>query len=692
MLPYGQRSAIINYLMSKIPGVRNFVEVNYKTSLSVFESKERKVLPISFISLDYFLSAEDANNNKYMAIYPYQVSAGFDLDKSERNDDGKLVLQSKITSVDGKGYTLIRDDIKDMDYDIYIKGFRIALEKIARDTALKLGLREKAEENFSKWYSRITGNKASVNPGYVFGELKDPFQRVSLDRYDCDIVLNKQWNIDINENKTSPYLFEAQSGPFNYNFSLIPDSRTKGTQLFKQAIYSIKTEREQDNNKKIVIRVYDPFNTDQGGVIAVVSEQSCEAYTVLGSETLAMQYIPDNLEVIDSGLSQGIYIINSSRFAKTSNVGEKEKYLSDLRSLKKIYSHLTEGKWNSVLSYKDQIKNTSFSDLKIAFAGLSTYFGNGDITIENLDSQLSDEYLYLLNILKELENSNPNSVYPFISREYLRIESILRDNLNWNDEELSKFYKFILSEPEIRNNIKTDDRERFSKILHKIDNTVSKIVWDTSSLNIRKLIITNYLLKNENDNYRLTIQNGEKLDQIFTDNVSKCIEKSIWWYVPYYKEKEEFQIIDDLPADSNLKNFFFEKLDPPVRNGIIIMVPNRKFIFWGGKINALVVYPESLEVFKDIKKVMEQDYDYLYRSGPIPIGKVDADKIEKNLEINSDGANTNKLVHFIKELVEAYSPNDEEADSQYKVQFHGQIEKTLRHYFAVTLFPMPGLF
>src|SRR6056297_125160 len=103
-------SVVWNKFAAKIPGVKNFVSMDYSTGISILDVRETKELQTAFQSIDYYLSTQDKDGNRYISLYPYRITAGFNLDETISNL-GRTVLVPRILSIDAQDVVKIRDDI-----------------------------------------------------------------------------------------------------------------------------------------------------------------------------------------------------------------------------------------------------------------------------------------------------------------------------------------------------------------------------------------------------------------------------------------------------------------------------------------------------------------------------------------------------------------------------------------------------
>ncbi|MGP1580525.1 MAG: DUF4230 domain-containing protein [Wolinella sp.] len=145
------REVYMSEFLSKIPLVSNFVTKNYETSLYGVSAREGNLLKSASYAVDFMAFLKDSAGEEYIALYPYVIEAGIDLEKThiERRGEGAIheLAGAEILSVDSdekRGVLVIRDEIKEADYESYLKPVKIAFAKRARDIALESGILERA--------------------------------------------------------------------------------------------------------------------------------------------------------------------------------------------------------------------------------------------------------------------------------------------------------------------------------------------------------------------------------------------------------------------------------------------------------------------------------------------------------------------------------------------------------------------
>ena len=163
-------STVLSLLLSKIPIVNNFVETDYNTGVFAITQMDMSEMRTAVYNVDFLMSitAPDLNTEsgllsndirKYLAIYPYVVEAGIDLNnvKSTTSDNKTIVNlpcpQITLSDLDEKrGVTVMRDT--DVPAEI-INMMKSVFEKRAVDLAYNAGVIETAKQKAEKYFTSL---------------------------------------------------------------------------------------------------------------------------------------------------------------------------------------------------------------------------------------------------------------------------------------------------------------------------------------------------------------------------------------------------------------------------------------------------------------------------------------------------------------------------------------------------------
>ncbi len=157
-------SASQKKLFSLIPFFGKKEQVTFSTRTAVTETSSALMLKTASFDIDFLLHLEH-DKGRFIALYPYQVTAGIDLAGAEITYGKQYTItlkQSEITSAsssDSVKVLVLRDSLPPefLDYDAYFKPLKKAFEQTAIDEALKNGILEKcithAESFFKSMFS-----------------------------------------------------------------------------------------------------------------------------------------------------------------------------------------------------------------------------------------------------------------------------------------------------------------------------------------------------------------------------------------------------------------------------------------------------------------------------------------------------------------------------------------------------------
>lgn len=161
--------AVWSLLLSKIPIINNFVETDYNTGVFAITQMDMSEMRTAVYNVDFLMSitAPDFTSEsgilskdvrKYLAIYPYVVEAGIDLNnvKSLSSDNKTTVNlpspQITLSDLDEKrGVTVMRDT--DIPAEI-VNMMKSVFEKRAVDLAYNAGIIQTAKTESGKLFRR----------------------------------------------------------------------------------------------------------------------------------------------------------------------------------------------------------------------------------------------------------------------------------------------------------------------------------------------------------------------------------------------------------------------------------------------------------------------------------------------------------------------------------------------------------
>ena len=162
--------AALSLLLSKIPIINNFVETDYNTGVFAITQMDMSEMRTAVYNVDFLMSiaAPDFTTEggilskdvrKYLAIYPYVVEAGIDLNKVKSlSSDNKTTVnlpspQITLSDLDEKrGVTIMRDT--DVPAEI-VSMMKSVFEKRAFDLAYNAGIIQTAKRKAENYFNAL---------------------------------------------------------------------------------------------------------------------------------------------------------------------------------------------------------------------------------------------------------------------------------------------------------------------------------------------------------------------------------------------------------------------------------------------------------------------------------------------------------------------------------------------------------
>ncbi len=163
--------SVMSALLSRIPGISQFVENSYETGIYGIIQNDRAEMRSAVYNVDFLMSMYvspkyeevqsylDKEAKQYLAIYPYVVEAGIDLKeaKSETSEHQIIVNlpspEVTLTDLDEKrGVTVIRDTKVPSEL---VNMMKKTFEKRATDLAYEAGIIETAKKNAEKYFTNL---------------------------------------------------------------------------------------------------------------------------------------------------------------------------------------------------------------------------------------------------------------------------------------------------------------------------------------------------------------------------------------------------------------------------------------------------------------------------------------------------------------------------------------------------------
>ena len=334
-------NSVTNLLLSKIPGINQFVETTTNTGLYAISQMDKKELITSSYNIDFLVSFYQSGK-RTIILYPYEVEAGINLENIEQTKKDSLTVitlpNAQITKAnldDKKKNNVIREQVE-VDYNNCIIPLKIALERYAKDLAISAGLLKEANKNAEKYLSALF-------PAQYFHFEKEATSPDTLETlYVPHLPVKFTYQ---NENLTE--------GRLNYQKDTIysrDDLKFRGSRFGYLETNTSSTFKDRDNlilNSDILgLRITDPLNPKGKRIYAKASNLYKEIFICypsgdiyyLESENAAKE------EHLQSIAPDMLYLAMTA-----SDDNEREgdyKYMEWLKEYENTLSNMLKGRYN----------------------------------------------------------------------------------------------------------------------------------------------------------------------------------------------------------------------------------------------------------------------------------------------------------------------------------------------------------
>jgi hypothetical protein len=359
-LSQDQRGFIINKMLYSIPGINNFINEQYKTQLTVTAVKNANTLKTAFASIDFLATIKNNKNQYYIAIYPYVVEAGFDLNHIEVKESivtnrKNLIItlsEPKILNVDIDEQSrvgVIRDDIGG-DADFITRPAKIAFEYEAKHQALKKNILLKAKQNAEKYYKEFWKDTySSIDINFKPSD-KEQLTNFSFPHLPIEIQSTK-------EVLGSGYKFSSQK---SYNWYDGFFSKEGSTKIWVGYSHEYKDEYKTIFNgignlapNEVVLKYIDPTSPIDNGVICKYNSDFGTCFIPKNGELFYSYFEANDREHSKQYLGEFLYL-SFNADAKQKAIGFLE-YKSYIKLLDTAYSDIDNGNYNSIQTSADDI-------------------------------------------------------------------------------------------------------------------------------------------------------------------------------------------------------------------------------------------------------------------------------------------------------------------------------------------------
>lgn len=407
-----QRAQIFKDMAASLPVVKNFVKMHYDTRLSIASIEDRNFLKTAFFSVDYLGSVRNGKGERYLAVYPFEVEAGFNLENasvsvSQDNPEGKGKLlvelpEAEIMPADldeKKGILIVRDDLK-ADHEYALRPLKAAFEKLAADYALRNQILEKAGKNAEKFYKEFWNGSFDE----VIVQVKGESEATNLF---ADYQLPRL-----------PLKFTVTADRFGYEFCPVATYETSSA-IFRNADLEIRTgfvadyqrnfdslysEIADKSKASIVTKFIDPNDPSGNGAVCRYGSVGGDCFIMRHGKLFFVSHRTVDAEQAKNSLGDLLYLsFNAWHDSQNEKSEDYFNYLTHVSIAEKDlvqgdFSHL-EGTARTLIKL-DNGSNVSRCVSAVARTLSKNYDGSSS------GSQYLDRLLYLYDIMQKNDLSN----------------------------------------------------------------------------------------------------------------------------------------------------------------------------------------------------------------------------------------------------------------------------------------------
>jgi hypothetical protein len=352
VLQPAQRSAIIKNILASLPIAKNFVNVHYKTHLNVTGIADAKLLKTSFISVDFLASIRNSKGVNYIAVYPYQVEAGFDLDKIIVDNENKYESNQEYRKInihlpaprivtadldDKSSVMVVRGEMKG-NSEYITRPVRIAFEKQAEQYSLQKNILEKAKQNAEAYYKNLMkGIYDEIDVSFDESEERN-LSQIKLPLIPLNFTLNNEiFNYEFNGSEE----MEPVAATFKKDNSKISVGYS---QKSKKSYADLWKALKNDSSNQVFLKFIDPVSPIKNGVVCEYGKSSdAVCYVQKGDNLFFLHHSPTNDESAKMTIADILYAsFNTSSYEIDS---EAQRYIEFVNLLKEAHRELTSEKF-----------------------------------------------------------------------------------------------------------------------------------------------------------------------------------------------------------------------------------------------------------------------------------------------------------------------------------------------------------
>jgi hypothetical protein len=681
LTPQAYRTQVFARLVQNTP-LANFVTIDYETGLSITAVRDVAKLRTAYMAIDYLISATDSDGNRYISIIPYEVAAGFDLENHNPDTTPGDQLQlpaPTILSVDSGQQTasgVIRDTIKDMNYDTYIKPLRVAMELHAEDAAIDSGLLNEASDNFKQWYGALFDSVDTAEEEYVVPEIsipapESPFVTTRFERYPIALRMNSDSEVTIEVSTEGPYLSGFTGDGIEGKVIVQAETRVDSGRI-AQAF-----DATNDSDQRVVSRIYDPRDPETGGIIVVNDGTTQVAtYQVFGRDTVAAVIEADNLAIAPDRFGQAIYVMLGLRPASPGSEALRLQYLGMINLFRRLTEEWRSQNWDSAIGMQADFEHIGVSGIA-RFLSLMELSKNDGLGMSDWAAGLSlqqQDALQIYDFITALDDPDRETDSDF----WKDAEMALKNQEGWSANEITSLQMYMLQE--MGGNL--DDAERDHLVAQLVEQYgISSTVWDFADRDNRKRLVFNEfnsgVLGSGSSRYWHR-RDGVRFLAISPDELTLALGPQLWWARPYGVSPDVDEYVEAPFSEQEIRQEI-DKIVPrgsrtsrDLENGVVLVVPSTRL---RDTVNVFILGDDGVTRIELIKRVFQDPLATV--TGPITM----RDVAESTLGLSSVAA---PVANSFFERLSQQFREEQQAERQLRVQ----LEQALRARLLL-LFPLP---
>jgi len=607
------RQYVWNAILERSP-LSFLITIEYQTPLVVLDTRDVEKLETAFFVLDYYLSVAEPGpeGGRFISIIPKEIIAGFDFtsfqprnDQGQDNSLGKVSLPApSILSVDSGNQDVndvLRDSIRNRDYDVYVKPLQTAIDKIALDTAIQMGILDKAKDNFEDWYTELS-SQSETAVVFEYPQVSSNLVEFSSSRFPLLVTHNSIHGLGLREDINDYRLFDFSTQSLKGYGTIQPRSILSSSELFQQELNS--------GNDYLVGRIVNPYALlNRDVIVRLYGDNTIESLSQLDSHILIVRAEAANMNVAANVLGDAVYLAMSSQAIQTPDISGAN-YLSGMEKIAQLRTYIDDGNFVGARSLAEDFRSVGFtkifeqlSDLNRIYRREPTQYGGISPTIDELatiDSVLSsNQRLSLFQIDSLIRLLQSRNEYPYLHQAYVQ-----------------KFENFY-------GELSASEKNDLIQVLLR-EGLVNAMVWERANTDGRKLMLLAFLRDNL-PNYRLLARDGNQFTVVGMDNSTIVMGEKLLWHGNFGIDGPDRNVALGSISEQKTLETLFEtpelnsSLLPDLRRGVssrplVLIMPHRNFFgFVAGKVNALLLGTSNVALVELSGGTNRYNYKMLYQ-------------------------------------------------------------------------------